>query len=291
MVVSMGEGEKRVKALNEENRKVYLQTRLFLRRDVKRRSERKAVLNEFFELLSDAEKRGVCSEKLFPEGYDAFYCDLLSGLTTYPAPEQRKRILWTRAIAVCLFLLCAGTILIQYLTAQGYIGIWTQGIRYIATDFNNYTYDATPLEEDVSFKIDFRRWEEYKNVVIYRSGNVIVELENLDETNGWYRIFFRSHGIFSREYASLVSWRTYSFDESHTLEWTQTGELYCDYGGESYACHLLGFTNLNFRDGEEFSFYVPAVLCPGMSEGVAKFHLRNLTRSFWQRKSATIVKT
>lgn len=286
----MREHRKMLKELNEENRKIYFQTRLFLCRDVKNRRERKAVLNDFLEVLSDAQIQGISSEALFPEGYDAFYSDLLSGLAVYPASEKRKRILWVRAAAICFFVFCVGTILIQYLTAQGYIGVWTEGINYIATDFNNYTYEAAPVREKVSFEIDFRRWKEYKNVVVFRSGDITVELENLDETDGRYRIFFRAHGAYSRDGAVLVSWRKYAFDESHIAVWKQTGELFCDYGGESYACHLLGFTNLNFKDGETFSFYVPDVLSPGTPVGVAEFHLRNLMRSVWKRRSEIPVK-
>lgn len=289
--MKMRENRKKLKELNERNREIYSQTKILLRHDVKKKSERKAVLNEFFELLSDAQKRGLSSEELFPEGYDIFYRDLLSGLEIYSAREKRKRIIRMQVVAVIFLVLCTGIIIFQYLNVEGYIGVWSKGIGYIATDFNNYTYHTYPFQESVSFKVDFSRWEEYENIEICRSGDITVELEGLDRTDGWYRIFFRAHGIYSRDYAEIISWRRYDFDESHTAEWLPTAELDCHYRGKSYSCNLLGFTNMDSGDGEEFSFYVPSAVSSDSSAGIAEFYLRNLTWSSWTRKAGKTVRT
>lgn len=280
----MNREKQKIAELNEQNKEIYLQTKLFLRRDVKKRSERQSVLDSFFELLKDAQEKGLSPEELFPEGYDAFYGDLISGLTVYPAREKRKRILRVRTAAICLAVLAAGTILWQYLTAQGYIGVWTDGIGYIATNFNDYSYEEHVLTEDVSFEVDFRRWEEYGDEVIYRNGKLTIELSNLDESVGRYRIFFRFRGIYSRDSATLVSWRNYGVDQSHNGEWKQTAELFCDYNGESRSCKLAGFSYLNYKDGETMGFFVPETITPATRAGVVQFRLHNLTMSRWERR-------
>lgn len=270
-----------IKQLNKEYREVYRQTKLFLRRDVKRRSERKAVLNEFVELLLNAQQENMPIGDLFPEGYRAFYQDLISGLSSYSARTQRLRILLTQAILV----LFACVIVWQYLSAGGYIGVWRGGIGYIATDFNNYSYSATTVKENYAFQVDFSKWESYRDVVVFQSGVITIKLECLDHCDGRYRIFFRAHGIYSRDGATIVSWRKYSVDETHNGKWIPTAELHCDYETTNYNCHLLGFGGLG-KDGEEFSFYVPSCVS---DTDVVTFHFVNLTLSRWNRKSETTV--
>lgn len=286
----MGKERQKIRELNEENRKIYLQTKLFLRRDVKDRKERKSVLDEFFGLLKEAQDKDLSPEEFFPEGYEVFYRDLLAGLTVRSAEEKRKRILRTRAVSICLSIACLGFLFTQYLSAQGYIGIWTDGIHYIATDFNHYDYETDLMREDVEFKVDFSRLEEYRNIVIVKSGNAVVELEALDEAVGRYRIFFRVRGTYSRNWATLISWREYGFDKSHTAEWKQTAELFCEYEGEIRPCSLAGFTNLNYKDGETFGFHVPDFVTPDTPAGIVKFRLQNLTLNHWERRSVIPVK-
>ena len=153
----MGKEHRKLRELNEENRKIYLQTKLFLRRDVKNRKERKSVLDEFFGLLKEAQDKNFSSEEFFPEGYEVFYRDLHAGLTVRSAEEKRKHILRTRVVSICLSIACLGFLLTQYLSAQGYIGVWTEGIYYIATDFNHYDYETDLMREDVEFEVDFSR--------------------------------------------------------------------------------------------------------------------------------------
>lgn len=270
-----------LKNLNQEYREVYQQTQLFLQRDIEQKSERKAVLRELFEFLLDAQQKNTPVKELFPEGYEAFYQDLICGLSTYPAPRKRKQILRIRALALSLFVLCTSVIIGQYLTTQGYIGIWTQGIGYIATDFNNYNYQATTVKENVSFDIDFSRWESYRDVVVYRNGDITIKLECLDHYDGRYRIFFRAHGIYSRDGATIVSWRKYSVDETHKAAWTQTAELYCYDADENYNCKLAGYDYMH-KDKDSFGFHVPSSVT---DTDVVTFQFVNLTLSRWERRS------
>ena len=55
----MNREKQKIAELNEPNKEIYLQTKLFLRRDVKKRSERQSVLDSFFELLKDAQEKGL----------------------------------------------------------------------------------------------------------------------------------------------------------------------------------------------------------------------------------------
>lgn len=200
----MGKERQKIRELNEENRKIYLQTKLFLRRDVKDRKERKSVLDEFFGLLKEAQDKDLSPEEFFPEGYEVFYRDLLAGLTVRSAEEKRKRTFGRRAGFDMPFNSMFRLPFTQYLSAQGYIGIWTDGIHYIATDFNHYDYETDLMREDVEFEVDFSRLEEYRNIVIVKSGNAVVELKALDESVGRYRIFFRVRGTYSRNWATLI---------------------------------------------------------------------------------------
>lgn len=266
-----------IKQLNKEYREVYRQTKLFLRRDVKRRSERKAVLNEFVELLLNAQQENMPIGDLFPEGYRAFYQDLISGLSSYSARTQRLRILLTQAILV----LFACVIVWQYLSAGGYIGVWRGGIGYIATDFNNYSYSATTVKENYAFQVDFSKWESYRDVVVFQSGVITIKLECLDHYDGRYRIFFRAHGIYSRDGATIVSWRKYSVDETHKAAWTQTAELYCYDADENYNCKLAGYDYMH-KDKDSFGFHVPSSVT---DTDVVTFQFVNLTLSRWERRS------
>ena len=283
----MGRQQFKLKNLNKEYREIYKPTELFLRRDVKSKAERKTVLKEFFELLSEAQQQNTPVDQLFSEGYDVFYQDLISGLSIYTADTKRTRILRIRIAAICLAVLCVGIIKWQYLNGQGYIGVWTRGIGYIATDFNNYSYSTKTIEENISFEINFSRFSNYKNVVIYRNGDITIEIETLDKIDESYRIFFRAHGIYSRDYATIISWRKYSFDEQHVKAWIPTAKLFCNYNEINYDCDLLGFTNMDKKDGEQFSYYIPSFVS---ENDTVSFFLSNLTYSSWEREPEIIVK-
>ena len=124
-------------------------------------------------------------------------------------------------------------------------------------------------------------------MVIYRNGDITIEIETLDKTDGLYRIFFRAHGIYSRNSATIVSWRKYTFNEQHIAEWTPTAKLFLNYDAINYECNLLGFTNMDRKDGEEFSYYIPSFVS---DTNTISFNLSNLTYSHWKRKSEIFVR-
>lgn len=276
-----------IKNLDKEYKDIYKQTELFLRRDLISKKEQKTVLREFYELLMEAQQQNTPVQQLFPEGYEVFYQDLISGLATYTAPEKRKRILRIKIVAISFIFLSVSIIAGLYLNSYGYIGIWTQGIAYIATDFNNYSYSAETIEQSISFEIDFSQFENYSDVVIYRNGDMTIEIATIDKTDGLYRIFFRAHGVYSRNSATIVSWRKYDFNEQHIAEWTPTAKLFFNYDEINYECSLLGFTNMDRKDGEEFSYYIPSFVS---DTNTICFNLSNLTYSHWKRKSEIVVR-
>ena len=276
-----------VKNLDKKYKDIYKQTELFLRRDLISKEEQKTVLREFFELLIEAQQQNTPVQQLFPEGYEIFYQDLISGLATYTAPEKRKRILRIKIATISFIFLCVSIIAGLYLNSYGYIGFWTQGIGYIATDFNNYAYSAETMEQSISFEIDFSQFESYRDVVIYCNGDITIEIATIDKTDGLYRIFFRTHGVYSRNSATIVSWRKYAFNEQHIAEWTPTAKLFFNYDAINYECNLLGFTNMDRKDGEEFSYYIPSFVS---DTNTISFNLSNLTYSHWKRKSEMVVR-
>ncbi len=186
---------------------------------------------------------------------------------------------------VGLSVVCACIILVQYLTMEGYIGIWTYGIGYISRDYNHYTYESNLLQEDVEFEVDFSDWETYRNLTIFQSGDLSLELENIDETNGRYRIFFKEHGIYSRESAALISWREYGYDASQGGKRWGTVTLFCDDQGESTVCKFAGDGSMD-RDGDRFGFHVPETITADSQTGVVKFRLHDLSMNQWCRKTS-----
>ena len=62
---------------------------------------------------------------------------------------------------------------------------------------------------------------------------------------------------------------------------------YANYDEINYECSLLGFTNMDRKDGEEFSYYIPSFVS---DTNTICFNLSNLTYSHWKRKSEIVVR-
>lgn len=266
---------------NAEYRRLLSKTRALLAADVPPCAERDRALADFAALLADAEQREEPADALFPDGYDAFYRDLLSTLparTTEQiyARRRRRRALLSTASAG----LIAGVIL-SALIASGQMGVWVEGIGYVVGNPDKYNYTPATDLYSYSLTVDLSRPDEMLGRAIYAQDNGTITLADLEYRQENWRVGFRSHGEYSPQRATLVSGLAHTHSE-RGFSYRMTATLTATWKGVDYPCLVMGESGINYRDGDDFSFCLPAEIPPDAGE--ITLTITDLTVNRWSRK-------
>ena len=112
------------------------------------------------------------------------------------------KIQWRRQIVIFTFLAA----LLLYMAWQiGWIGLWSQGIAYIANQSNEFSdKNGHVMQGEYSISIDLSDLKSNMNKELYNDGTqkiYVAWIDNTGSTNtGGYRIGFRSNGEYSASY-------------------------------------------------------------------------------------------
>jgi len=193
-----------------------------------------------------------------------------------------------------LFLFSTIAVFLAYILLRqlGFIGLWTQGIAFIANDTEQFT-DGTghPVTGSYSVSIDLSDLESNIGKVLYDDGahKIYVSfLESRERRAGGYLIGFRASGRYSRSGASLVSGVRHATVNGSSFTSDMTAALTAEYKGNMYASSIAGIDGLNYKDGDAFYFY----LFPSEAyeqnittneTGVVRIYVSNLYKNIWSK--------
>ena len=106
-----------------------------------------------------------------------------------------------RVVLIGLALLLFGYL---FLHSNAY-GVWTRGLGYMNNSPDKYVLSYHEIPGEYSLEIDLNDLESNVGKRIWQDGEQYIEVYLVDETDGRYRIFFRSHGVYEMQKGNLIS--------------------------------------------------------------------------------------
>ncbi|MFC6040446.1 hypothetical protein ACFPYN_13545 [Paenisporosarcina macmurdoensis] len=200
--------------------------------------------------------------------------------------RKRKKMLLITASTV------GGILLVCWLT--GLMGLWIDGMRYVVGNTDKYSYEEGHMVDgEYSVDIDLSDLQSNIGKEVYNDGthNIYVSWVHVDSVNsGGYNIGFRSSGHYSLTGASLISGNHHTFINESSFSSEVTAKMTSNYNGEIYDNSLYSSSGINFKDGDEFGFY----LFPNSpydtneisldEKGVVEVTVTNLYKNMWSKK-------
>lgn len=189
---------------------------------------------------------------------------------------SKKYMCVTLSIVVTLFLL---TFALLY---KGYIGVWMDGFRFFNND--SYSYRTEILEGMYFIDIDLENIEVNKGKVLLENNNTKIVVYDIIKNKGVYEIVFRSYGNYSIDGGVLLSGIKHTkTDEGYFPDLIATA--YTEYNGKIYEADVSTISNLIYKDGDAFGFYLlpyADVLEKGSNN--VKIKIDNLCMNEWIKK-------
>lgn len=192
-----------------------------------------------------------------------------------------------------LILIIVTILLVLWVT--GLIGIWTEGMSNIADNTKEFTDTQSHIVEgEYSISIDLSNMENSIGKDLYNDGNHRIYVFWIDNTgsvrSGGFRIGFRSSGNYSLTNASLISGVHHATVNGNSFTNEMSAKMTVKYNGKVYNSSECGISGLNYKDGDDFCFYIFPTEAYEMEEitldetGIVELTVKDLYKNIWSRK-------
>ncbi len=196
-------------------------------------------------------------------------------------------------LTIVLAMLISISVLVLWST--GLIGLWTQGMAYIANNTEEFTdKSGHVIKGEYSVAIDLKDLKSNVGKELYNDGNNKIYVSWIDNTGGvntgGYRIGFRACGEYSLTNASLISGTRHQTVGEHIFTYDMSAKMTAQYKGKVYNSGVYGTSGLNYKDGDDFSFYIFPREAYEKGEvslnekGIVKLTITNLYKNNWTKK-------
>lgn len=186
-------------------------------------------------------------------------------------------------------------IIVLVLRVTGLIGIWTTGLSYIANNTKEFTdTNGHIVEGEYSISIDLLNLESNIGKELYNDGNHKIYVSWIDNTgsvnSGGYRIGFRSSGNYSLNNASLISGVYHETVNENSFSYDMSAKMTAKYNDRVYNCSVFGTSGLNYKDGDDFAFYIFPTEAYENEEvflnetGIVELTVKDLYKNIWSKK-------
>jgi hypothetical protein len=143
----------------------------------------------------------------------------------------------------------------------GLIGLWTEGLAYIVNNTAEFTdREGHIVHGEYSIPIDLSNLESNIGKELYNDGTYRIYVSWIDNTGsintGGYRIGFRSSGQYSLTEASLISGGHHATVDGNSFTTTMISKMKAEYNSKNYTSSVFGVSGLNYKDGDDFAFYI-----------------------------------
>lgn len=174
------------------------------------------------------------------------------------------------------------------LWTSGWLNLWINGISVIADDIEDYDFHSYPVKGEYTVKIDLSDFESNEGKVLYDDGENQIYVNKVWVHNkSDYEVSFRSSGTYSLRVATLVSGLEHARTENgFTI--INHANVTASYLGDSFKIYASGSSGLNYRDGDEFGFYLfphdKEVDVNLDKDPIIELKLSNLYMNKWEKK-------
>lgn len=190
-------------------------------------------------------------------------------------------------------ILVIAVILIAALWATGLMGLWLKGLSYMAYNNKNYSNSQGHIVDgEFSISVNLKDLESNIGKELYNDGENKIYIYWMDNTgdvmSGGYRIGFRSSGQYSLDSATLVSGIHHEHSDNYYLE-SKSAIMTAKYKGNIYNSIESGTSALNYKDGDDFAFYIfPTEAYENgevslNEEGIVDITVTNLYKNIWTK--------
>lgn len=199
--------------------------------------------------------------------------------------SSMKRFLNLNTIYIVAAIIALGALFIP--RAVEIFNLRMQGINYFSSDIEKYHNNAHPIKEEYTIEIDLNNLKNNEGKVLYDDGENRIYLSKLFAHNTTdYELLFRSSGSYSLGGATLVSGVVHKHNnEGYTRNFQ--AEANARYLGDTYKLYPSGSSGLNYRDGDEFGFFLKLpneIVQDFVGEVMVEVMVTNLYVNFWAKK-------
>jgi len=182
-----------------------------------------------------------------------------------------------------------------FLWLSGLIGLWTGGMAYIANNTKEFTdRNGHVVQGEYTIAIDLSNLESNIGKELYNDGTHRIYVSWIDKTaninSGGYSIGFRSSGHYSLTSASLISGGHHATVNGNSFTTNMTAKMTAQYNSKSYTSSVSGVSGLNYKDGDDFSFYIFPTESYELQEislnetGIVHLTVTELFKNIWSKK-------
>ena len=176
----------------------------------------------------------------------------------------------------------------------GIIGLFLNGMSYIGNNTKEFNYtEGYLITDEYSFSINLNDLESNVGKEVYNDGESTISVSWIDNTGssdtGGYRIGFRSCGTYTLNGATLVSGARHEQVDDTSFTTYMTAKMTAGYKDKVYESNVLGTNGLNYKEGDEFSFYIfPTEAYDngevGLKEnGIVELSVKDFYKNIWAR--------
>ncbi|MGG0657667.1 hypothetical protein [Rummeliibacillus pycnus] len=195
---------------------------------------------------------------------------------------KKKKILFFTLLSVAIILILFWSI--------GLFRLWTKGIASVADDTHTFNDKKSHiLNGESSIAIDLSKLESNIGKELYNDGHHKIYVSWIHKTSEGYEIFFRSCGQYSISKATLISGIQHvTLNEKESTDLI-TAKMKAHYNGKSYISTWSKLGGINFKDGDEFSFYIFPYNAYETKEvtldeeGIVYLSVTNLYKNIWSK--------
>lgn len=198
--------------------------------------------------------------------------------------KRRMVLLFAILLAVCVLMLWE----------NGTISTFQNGLAFMMEN-SAYQISYSNIDSSTEAEIDLYNPESNAGKTIYDDGKCRIEIELVrHEEDGNYNIFFRTHGKYNRSGGTLVSSIKQIRNEDGTYSYKGAGRIRVIVGDKAYEGTVSALSGLNYKDGDEFGFYLFPLDCYEDGQflldnqiehqnGMVKIQLSHLNKTTWIR--------
>ncbi|MFG6149336.1 hypothetical protein [Halobacillus sp. B23F22_1] len=135
------------------------------------------------------------------------------------------------------------------------INLQSKGISYITNNIEDYYHKTFPEEGKYSVELDLSDLESNEGKVLFENSENKIYVTKVMHNGSDYEVTFRSSGSYDTGGATLVSGLEHARNHNGFTSHFKA-EAEAVYKDETYESSPSGSSGLNYRDGDEFGFYL-----------------------------------
>lgn len=197
----------------------------------------------------------------------------------------------TNKKSVITIIIVSMIIIILWIT--GVMGLGLKGMAYVGYNTKRFNDLEGYLIPDVySISINLSDLESNIGKELYNDGESKIYVSWVDNTgsssSGGYRIGFRSTGRYSLSGATLVSGARHE-TINNSLTTYMSAKMTSRYKNKVYNSNEFGVSSLNYKNGDEFAFYIfPSDTYDNgeislQENDIVELSIKNLYKNIWNK--------